>query len=206
MDDPLNPIPDPTILTTEALIRAVAAERDYVNGVAAVLRERLNGIDKATSLLSETISRAPTETQEAVKNLAAVTNERFASIVTQFAERDTRSERESRDNKVAVDAAFAAQKEAASEQNKSNTLAITKSEVATTETINKLGDLFKTTTDALGDKIDDLKQRVNSIESARVGYRESEQRQAQGWGSVVAVAGVLAVLASVVVGLLVKFA
>jgi len=159
-DTPANPVPDPTVATNDAVERAVRAERDYVDGVVGILRQRLDAIDKATELLNETVNRVPTDVQKEVGHLRELSDEKFKSIQVQFKERDTRQERESRDNKVAVDAAFAAQKEAASEQNKSNTLAINKSETSTIETINKLDRLFKTTTDSLGDKIDDNKQRV----------------------------------------------
>jgi chromosome segregation ATPase len=167
------PIPDPTVLTTEQLVRAIAAERDYVNGQIDVLRERLHGIDRATELLNETVNRVPTDLQKAIVQMRELSDEKFASVAKQFQERDTRSERESRDNKVAVDAAFAAQKEAASEQNKSNTLAIDKSEKATAETLNKQADLFKSTTDALAAQIQDLKERVTIAESRKMGGNEA---------------------------------
>lgn len=165
------PTIDPTLLTTEQLLRAIAGERDRVDGRFEVVGVRLDGMDKATELRSAAVDSLHGTIDEKVGHLAALTDERFGAIATQFRERDTRSERESRDNKVAVDAAFAAQKEAASEQNKSNTLAISKSETATTETINKLAELFKTTTDALGDKIDDLKERLGRVEAAEITER-----------------------------------
>ena len=174
-----RPVPDPTILTTEQLLQAIAAERDFVNGQLDVLRERLAGIDVATELRVGTGTAVTAATDEKIGHLASLMEERFASIAIQFKERDTRSERESRDNKVAVDAAFAAQKEAASEQNKSNTLAIDKSEKATAETLNKQADLFKSATDALSDKIDDLRQglaeirlMVNGVTQSHVGGQE----------------------------------
>jgi uncharacterized phage infection (PIP) family protein YhgE len=167
------PVPDPTVLTTEALARAVAAERDYLNAQLEVLRERLRGIDRATELLNETVNRVPTDLQREIKHLRELTEERDRSVQTQFRERDTRQERESRDNRTAVDAAFSAQKEAASEQNKSNTLAINKSEQATAETIAKLAELFKTTTDALSSKLEDFKERLTRIESIKQGGKET---------------------------------
>lgn len=51
--------PDPTVLTTQQMTRAVNAERDYVNGQLEVLRERLTGIDRATVVLNETVNRTP---------------------------------------------------------------------------------------------------------------------------------------------------
>ena len=160
-----RPIPDPTTLTTAALIQAVGAERDFVVGQIKVLDERLRGMDRATELLNETVHRVPTEMQEAIRHLEGLVDERFKSVALQFLERDTRSERESRDNKVAVDAAFAAQKEAAAKQDEANQKAIDKSEKATGETITKLGELFQTSTKSLEDKIDDLKTRVGTTES-----------------------------------------
>jgi hypothetical protein len=168
-EDGTRPVPDPTVLTTEQLLRAIAAERAITEGKIEVLRERLAGIDEATKLRLAGIEGIPAQIDEKVNHLANLMDEKVISIERQFAERDTRAERESRDNKVAVDAAFAAQKEAASEQNKSNTLAIAKSETATTETISKLAELFRTTTDALADKIDDLKERVDRGEANNQG-------------------------------------
>lgn len=185
------PVPDPTVLTTEALARAVTAERDYLNAQLEVLRERLRGIDRATELLNETVNRVPTDLQREITHLRELTEERDRSVQTQFRERDTRQERESRDNKVAVDAAFAAQKEAAREQNNSNTLAINKSEQATTETIAKLAELFKTSTDALAGKLDDFKERLTRIESMRQGGKETR-------GELYALVGFLAAAATLV--------
>jgi hypothetical protein len=157
-----TPTPDPTILTTEALTRGLQAERDYTDGVRAVIEERLRGIDIATQLLNETVNRVPSALTEGLGHLQAVMDERFLSIEKQFAERDTRSERESRDNKVAVDAAFAAQKEAAAKQEETFGRSIDKSEGTTNETIKGL---TKT--------VDELKLLVNTIASAKLGASQT---------------------------------
>lgn len=167
----------PTDVRYSAVERAVKAERDYVDGQIGILQERLDAIDKATKLLNETVNRVPTALQEGLGNLERIMDERFKSVALQFTERDTRSEREARDNKVAVDAAFAAQKEAAAKEAEFNRRAIEKSEAATTDTINKLGDLFKTTTDGLVDKINDLKGRVVGMEQRRIGSQEATGEQ-----------------------------
>lgn len=168
----VTPVPDPTVLTTAALTRGLASERDYLDAQLDVLRERLRGIDRATELLNHTVTQVPTDVQKEVQHLRELTEVRFGSIVTQFHERDTRQERESRDSKVALDAALAAQKDAAHQQNNSNSLAINKSEQATTETISKLAELFKTATDGLSGKLDDLKERVVQLESIKRGGKE----------------------------------
>lgn len=189
----ITPVPDPTVLTREALQRAITSlerelgirqevrerEQEYikrdidaqfqtVNQGFETVRERFRGIEKATELLNETVNRTPTDIQKEIGRLRELMDERANSIALQFKERDTRQERESRDNKVAVDAAFAAQKEAASEQNKSNTLAIDKSERATIETIKTLAESNKATTDSLNSKNDDVKERILSIEAGLI--------------------------------------
>jgi cation transport regulator ChaB len=168
-----KPVPDPTVLTTEALIRAVAAERDYVDGVKAVLEERLRAIDVATRLLNETVNRVPTDVTKQVSHLRELTDVRFDSVSTQFKERDTRSEREARDNKLAVDAAFAAQEKQAVAQNESNTLAINKSEIATAETIKTNQELATSKIDALTKGQDEMRLTLNTILSTKQGGREA---------------------------------
>jgi cation transport regulator ChaB len=172
-DDTRTPTPDPTVLTTEALLRAVGGERDYVDGQIGILKQRLDAMDEATRVLHETVTRIPTDVQREVGHIRELVDEKFLSVKVQFAERDTRSERESRDNKVAVDAAFAAQKEAAAKQDESNLKAIDKSERATAETIKTLSELFQTTVKALSDKNDDLKNRVQILESEKRGAGEA---------------------------------
>lgn len=185
--DDVRPIPDPTALTTEAVERATSVSKEYTEGRLAVLRERLDGIDRATALLSATVNRVPTETQREVGHLHSLMDERFGSVQTQFGERDTRQERESRDNKIAVDAAFAAQKEIAAKQDESNARALEKSEKSTEKVI-----------DGLGEKVDDLKDRLNSldarivaIESGKLASRETTADSHAGDQRVVAILSVV---------------
>lgn len=168
-----RPIPDPTVLTTEQLLREIGNVREVTKGELDVLRERLRGIDTATELLGESMNRVPSEVDKQISHLRELDEEKFRSIAVQFLERDTRSERESKDNKVAVDAAFAAQKEAASKEGESNQKAIDKSEKATAETLNKQADLFKSKNDALDAQIADLKDRVGRLESTKAGGLEA---------------------------------
>jgi hypothetical protein len=200
-----NPNPDPTVATNEAVARAMTSERDYVDGQISVLIERLNGIDRATELRWPAVEGVPGLIDEKISNLAKLMEEKFSSIETQFAERDTRQERESRDNKVAVDAAFAAQKEAAAKQDEANAKAIDKSERATAETIKTNSELGRTTNDALVGQIGDLKERVSRIESQKAGYvehrTEARQSNAAVYGALAAVAtllGIIIVLTNVV--------
>jgi hypothetical protein len=197
-----RPVPDPTSATTTQLIRVAKSERDYTDGQIAVLQERLRGIDRATEVLDESVNRMPTALQEAIQHLRELDEEKFRSVSLQFAERDLRSERESRDNKVAVDAAFAAQKEAAAQAEISNAKAIDKSEAATSETIAKLNELFESNSRALTDKIDDVKLRLTQIESLAIGGRQAVSDRQSGitsssamWGVIIALLTLVAIIA-----------
>lgn len=180
--------PDPTVLTTQQMIRAVSAERDYVNGQLEVLRERLAGIDRATVVLNETVNRTPTEIQREIEHVRELTTEKFASVDKQFAERDIRQERESRDNKIAVDAAIVAQKEAAAAQDRANQKAIDKSELATTETMKAFADLFRSTTDGIKERLTALELSIGEITSAATGGKEKVASSKENLALVVSVA------------------
>jgi hypothetical protein len=71
---------------------------------------------------------------------------------------DVQTEKAARDVKSAVDAAFAAAKEAVGEQNKSNALSIAKSEVATTKQIDQLTENLRLSVKNTDDKIEAMKK------------------------------------------------
>ncbi len=174
-----RPVPDPTTLTDAAILKAISAQRDYIDAQLAIRDERLTGMDKATDLRLHTIEQMPARIDEKVGHLGNLVNERFASVGKQFSERDTRSEREARDNKLAVDAAFAAQEKQAAAQNKYQAEAIGKSELGTAETINKLEQLVKAGMDNLSGKIDDAKERIalvattsNAVVNQKLGAKD----------------------------------
>lgn len=93
-----------------------------------------------------------------IDELAAVTTERFTGVGSQFAERDTRTDQRAGDTKLAVDAAFAAAKEATS-----------KIEAGFTKSIDGQQELLNATTQATNDKISDLKDRLTAIENRTIG-------------------------------------
>jgi len=162
-----TPVPDPTVLTTQQLIAAIAASRE-------IIETRLDAMDTATQLNKEQMDKFPQaihDTVAAIERIRdekfATVNEKFHSIETQFKERDTRTEQSSKDSKVAVDAALQAAKEAVGEQNKSNALAIAKSEVAFTKQLDQITLLISTSNKALDEKINDLKGRLDRGEGQK---------------------------------------
>jgi hypothetical protein len=183
-----RPIPDPTVLTTQQLLRELTALKELVF-------TRLDGMDEATRLIQAQQVRVPTEVDRAVQNLRELLesrfvafelrfeernveklyDEKFHSIETQFKERDTRTEQTSKDSKVAVDAALQAAKEAVGEQNKSSALAIAKSEASTAKQIDQLQTLITTTSNNSDEKIADLKERLTRIEGMTGGSEAAKK-------------------------------
>jgi hypothetical protein len=177
-----NNVTDPTALTTQQLLREISTTREIVEtficGVNQNISTRIDGMDKAVELLQTATDRTPNMVSAAIERLQELHEEKFQSIATQFTERDTRTEQTSRDSKVAVDAALQAAKEAVGEQNKSNALAIAKSEATFTKQIDQIGVLISTMQKGIDDKIDDIKTRLQAIESRKVG--EGEMRRSVG--------------------------
>lgn len=171
--------PDPSVYVQAAIDRSSKSEREWTVAQLRVLSERLDGIDRATQLLNETVNRTPTDIQKEILHLRELTTEHFDSIALQFVERDVRAEREARDNTKAVDAAFAAQKEAAQKQDDANAKAIDKSEKATAETIKTNQEVGNKVTDAIRDQLNDLKTKVDRMEARTNGSIEqrTESRQ-----------------------------
>jgi hypothetical protein len=203
-----RPVPDPTLLTTQQLYREVAALRE-------LFETRLNGYDKAIVVLQDIASSQPTPgiVMAAVQALEKQTSfetralkelhesqfgEKFSSIETQFRERDTRAEQTAKDNKTSIDAALQAAKEAVSEQNKSNTLAIDKSEAAFTKQIDQIGTLIATTVSAIDGKINDMKERITTIESHGTGALDQRTENRNAFGYVVGGIGFVVALFSII--------
>ena len=88
----LRPIPDPTFLTTQQLLRELASLKD-------VVFTRLDGMDRAIVLFNENITRVPTDTDKQIQHLRELHESKFeavglgldgvrASLDTRLADRD----------------------------------------------------------------------------------------------------------------------
>ncbi len=168
-----TPRPDPTLLTTQQLLRELSALDEKltvrIGGMFSSIEQRLNAMDKATILLNDNVTRVPTAVDKEISHLRELHDEKFSSIDKQFAERDVRVEQTARDTKVAVDAALQAAKEATGEANKAFALSIAKSEAATSKNIDQQGTLIASSTAALDSKITDVKDRLTRLESGALG-------------------------------------
>jgi hypothetical protein len=163
-----RPVPDPTTLTNELVSKAVAALRE-------IIETRLNANDKAVKLLETRQELIPQQIKDEVAHLRQLHDEKFSAIIEaidvfkdtvngRFSLGDVQTDKAARDVKSAVDAAFAAAKEAVGEQNKSNALSITKSETAFTKQIDQLSESVRLVVKNTDDKIADLKDRLVAME------------------------------------------
>lgn len=149
-----------TVTTTQQLQRENFWLRE-------LLETRIDGMDKAIMLLQAFADRTPTtlDIQHEVVALRDVVMQMFSGVKTQILDRDVQTEKASRDVKSAVDAAFAAAKEAVGEQNKSNALSNAKTEANFTKQLDMLGETIRINTKGVDDKISDIKERITIIES-----------------------------------------
>jgi hypothetical protein len=173
MTEPLNnpagriPVPDPSVLTT-----------DIVNLAKEDLRREGEMMKEAGDAV---IIALRVELMGEIKRLEDVENERLLRIDQRFEERDERTDQIAQLGRISLDAALAAAKEAVGEQNKSNALSITKSESSMKEQVSANAVQAGTRIDALSDKFDDLKSRMDRGEGGTSGqrYERTEHRSVQ---------------------------
>lgn len=139
-------------------LKNVAEER--FSAIHSLFAER----ELRTKAISDHISEARQENVKLAsesrdsRNMILSHEEKFRSVQQQF-----------RDAKTALDAALSAARDAADKQNVANSTASAKSEAAFTKQIDQIGFLAQQTTKAADEKINDLKERVQGLESARKG-------------------------------------
>jgi hypothetical protein len=138
-----TPVPDPTILTTQQLVAAIAAVRE-------ILETRLDAMDTATELNKQNTDKIPSLIEHRVRELEKLHDEKFEGVDKQFVERDARSKQVSELNQKALDAALQAAKDASG-----------KTESSFTKQIADLTENFTTKNTALEDRLNDLKSRID---------------------------------------------
>jgi septal ring factor EnvC (AmiA/AmiB activator) len=166
-----------------ATLNHVPTETDKaVNALRDLLGARIDGMDVATKLLADQVAEVPTATDKAINALKAILLGEITNVRSTSLEKFTAIEGTFASNALALTAALAAQKEAAAEQNKSNTLAITKSEQATKETIAANAAQTTNSLASLAATVADLKDRLVRLEAGGLATRESraEAREVRG--------------------------
>jgi hypothetical protein len=176
------PVPDPTVLTTQAIDARVTE-------LQKLLEARLDGYDRATKLLEDNVNRVPTLLDREIAQTTALSAEKFAGIDQRFRERDVRTDQDKAASTTAVNAALSAQKEAAQAQEVSNETAINKSEAGFTKEIDGLKVLMGTNKDSTNIQINDLIARLNRSETATATTHDVRTDDRLNTGSIVGLVG-----------------
>lgn len=166
-----RPVPDPTVATTDQLLREIAALRREVE-------QRDLAWNGAHQDLKDSQITQHSDLKEILLNSIAasrdLSDEKFTAIDEKFAAQDQRTAEQKKDTKDALDAALAAQKEAVKEQTLSSEKSILKSETATTERIKATEQLLATSSKSTDEKIAAVEKRVDRIEAAKLGAGEAQ--------------------------------
>ena len=182
-----SPMTDPSFLTTQQLLREMESLKDLVF-------TRLDAMDKAMELFNANITRVPTETDKQISQLKELHDEKFESVQTQFAERDTRSDKLADLGQKALDAALLTAEKAVGKQSEAFAAATAKSETSFTKQIDAIVALLTEGLKRLDEKIALLNQRLDRGEGKTDGHNEI-------WGYIVGAIGLLIGAASIAIHL-----
>jgi len=171
IDDPslLQPNPDPTLRTNEAIRASMEQQRRELQSMREILETRLDAIDTATTLRLQGYDAQPAAIERAVRQLEELTDEKFASIEQRFHERDMRLDQSTTAAKDAIQAALLAAKELVGQQNAANVEASAKTERAFTKQIDQTNALIVALEKSLTDRILELKERMDRGEGSMLG-------------------------------------
>jgi hypothetical protein len=194
-----TPNPDPTVLTTEQLLRSLLAERALTDIQFAAIKQLL---DLLRGEISGQTGHQRELNDEKFRSLAEQVRTQGAGVQLQFDERDIRSKAAELAAQVAVGAALQAQKEAAGAQNESNSAAITKSEAATAKQIDGIQALINSIAVSFNDKIAGIISRLDRSEMATLTQQTVRTDRRADTGSMIAIIGLGATLVMVVLGIL----
>jgi hypothetical protein len=187
------PVPDPTLLTTEALLREIGHLRDYMLAATAGLEDRFDAYERA----HETKHRErAAEVEKAIQHLTELAAERFAGVSDRFsgiqlqlAERDSRIQESTQASKDAIAAALAAQKEA-----------VAKSELSTKEQIAAITTQNATTVASLESKIDNVKELITGSANTQAVQTGRTAGLDLAASRTIAAVSIVAVLLGIIVG------
>jgi hypothetical protein len=184
-------------------IRTKTEISDAVNGLEALLVQRINGLELIMKMLDGILKGGPQERDDlrerlqndirvAVDNLQHLHEERFSAIAQQFLERDIRSEQDKKSSKDALDAALLAQKESVSQQNDANTTKADKTEASFTKQIDQVGNLITALDKSWQDRFTELKERIDRGEGQGQGAAGERGEQRLNISQVIAAIATLA--------------
>ena len=167
---------------------AETARKEAVDKASQTIQEGLNkaenqqqiALDRAQKELHLTLTAIETRVNEKfeakdrrvdekIDHIDGLQRVKFDGVQIQLSERDTRVVETALATRTAVDAALAAAEKARTSQAESFALAAGKAEAAFSEALKQQAQLSQTTTSALRDQIEDMKERITRIEAIAIG-------------------------------------
>lgn len=167
---------DPTSLTTAQLLREIGSLKE-------LLSARIAAVEEGIVVAHDDLVRVPTEVQKQIASLKELLEnklcdadklkeEKFKNIDKKLDMVEQARIEQKKDTATAVDAALKAAKEAVTEQNASNVLAINKSEAAMTKQMDQQAALLSQIKGGLEDKINDIKVQLSKSEGKGAGIAQ----------------------------------
>jgi hypothetical protein len=211
MSDPPSsrPDPDPTVRTTEQLMREVGNLEKLMGNLEKILLSRIEAIEQATKVAHDDLVRVPTQVDKAISGFRDVINgqfqtvdQKFANIDHVFYERDKQTAISAEALRDRMESTLAMQEKSRTERAASFALSIDKSEKGTQKAIEDLKTLLYSTTSGLESKLNDLKDRVAAMDTRAArditGVTARDTGRGEGLGWVVAAIATLAAIISIV--------
>jgi hypothetical protein len=183
MTEDSRPVPDPTALTTVQLLRELGSLRD-------LLTARLDAKQEAFELR--------------IANVEAVMEERIASVFRMFDERDVRTAQASAAADQALNAALQAAKELVTAQGEASAAAAVKTETSFTKQIDQIGTIIQTQAIAFGDRLTEIKERIDRGEGQGAGRSEFRTERRLDMGSLLQALATAVAVISLVAVLIIK--
>jgi hypothetical protein len=170
----------------EAMDKATDLQHQDMVRVPTLLQQAIGGLRE---LLHQEIETKSSNIQGELNTIRAEMLEKFLGVAAQFNERDTRTDQRAGDTKLAVDAAFAAAKEATA-----------KIEAGFTKQIDAMIAIIDTKTANLAGSISDIKDRLTAMESRAGTIMAGSRDNRDNLGLFVAVIAVIVAVAAIFFG------
>jgi DNA repair exonuclease SbcCD ATPase subunit len=125
-----------------------------------------------TQALTREIAALKELTEQRIEGLENLCREKFKAMHQTFKMVERQRIEQKQDTQMAVNAALKAQQDAVHEQTEASEKAINKSESSTNDSLKQLAGNFSTEITSLRREINEVKDRVTSIESQKIGAKE----------------------------------
>lgn len=215
------PIPDPSLITSRAILETKAelrkefadalASRAELSAVLAAANHeksllRIAAVEKEHTTFKEDLQRVPTQLDREIARLQVLFDEKLRSLDVKMDLIASATDKQRLNAEDAIQAAFLAAEKVSNSQRSAFESQISKSESSFTKEIDSLKALLTATRDAITADVANLKGRIDRGEGGHTGAREAvSDRQANSGviiGFIGGAVGVIGLIAALIFGIL----